>query len=46
VLRPGGTLVLVANRFLRYEPEIQAAFGNVRELAGNDSYKVLAADRA
>jgi 16S rRNA (guanine1207-N2)-methyltransferase len=46
VLRPGGSLVLVANRFLRYEPDIQAAFGNVRELAGNDSYKVLAADRA
>ncbi|MBA3469014.1 MAG: methyltransferase, partial [Herpetosiphonaceae bacterium] len=46
VLRPGGALVLVVNRFLRYEPDIQAAFGNGRELAGNDSYKVLAAERA
>jgi 16S rRNA (guanine1207-N2)-methyltransferase len=46
VLAPGGQLYLVANRFLRYEPELEALFGNVREAAGNERYKVLAATLA
>jgi 16S rRNA (guanine1207-N2)-methyltransferase len=40
-LRPGGRFYVVANRFLPYEDEIAAAFGNVREVAGDGRYKVL-----
>lgn len=45
VLRPGGALWLVANRFLRYEPHIEATFGNVAERAGDTRFKVLVAYR-
>lgn len=45
VLRPGGALWLVANRFLKYEPDLQAAFGNVAERAGDERYKVLQATK-
>ncbi|MBM7842522.1 methyltransferase [Herpetosiphon giganteus] len=45
VLAPNGQLVIVANRFLRYEPLLEAALGNVRELAGDQRYKVLLAER-
>ncbi|HYF66474.1 MAG TPA: class I SAM-dependent methyltransferase, partial [Herpetosiphonaceae bacterium] len=45
VLRPGGALWLVANRFLRYEPHIEATFGNVVERAGDSRFKVLVATR-
>ncbi|HEX9441586.1 MAG TPA: methyltransferase, partial [Roseiflexaceae bacterium] len=44
-LRPAGRFYLVANRFLPYEPNIEAAFGNVREVAGDGRYKVLLATR-
>ncbi|WP_054534128.1 methyltransferase [Herpetosiphon geysericola] len=44
VLAPNGQLVIVANRFLRYEPLLEADLGNVRELAGDQRYKVLLAE--
>lgn len=45
VLRPGGRLYLVANRFLKYEPTMRDAFGNVIEVEGNSRYKVLKAEK-
>jgi 16S rRNA (guanine1207-N2)-methyltransferase len=45
VLRPGGAFWLVANRFLRYEPHLEATFGNVAERAGDARFKVLVAYR-
>lgn len=45
VLRPRGRLYLVANRFLKYEPTIRTAFGNVVEVSGNSRYKVLRAEK-
>lgn len=44
-LRPAGRFYLVANRFLPYERDIASAFGNVREVAGDGRYKVLAGIR-
>jgi 16S rRNA (guanine1207-N2)-methyltransferase len=44
-LRSGGRFYLVANRFLPYNDEIRAAFGNVQEIAGDGRYKVLLAIR-
>ena len=46
VLRPGGHFYLVANRFLKYEPVLQAHFQQVAEVAGNTRYKVLRAHTA
>jgi 16S rRNA (guanine1207-N2)-methyltransferase len=46
VLAPRGRLYLVANRFLRYEPAMQEAFGAVASLRENTRYKVLLAKRA
>lgn len=43
VLRPGGRLFLVANRFLPYEPEIARVFGNVAVAWSDARYKVLTA---
>ena len=43
VLRPRGRFYLVANRFLKYEPTLQAHFKTVEEVAGNTRYKVLRA---
>ncbi len=40
-----GTLWLVANRHLPYERELAAAFGEVAELGGDGSFKVLRASR-
>lgn len=45
-LESGGRFAVVANRFLAYEPRVQAIFGNVTELAGDTRYKVLAATKA
>lgn len=45
VLRPGGSVWVVANRFLSYEAHMEAVFGNVVEAAGNSRYKVLMAIR-
>lgn len=43
-LRRRGRFYLVANRFLKYEPVLQASFQHVHEVAGNGRYKVLRAD--
>lgn len=40
-LRRGGRFYLVANRFLKYEPRLAAAFGNVETVAETSRYKVL-----
>jgi 16S rRNA (guanine1207-N2)-methyltransferase len=45
-LLPGGRLTLVANRFIRYERALQAAFGNVRRLADTGRFHVLEASKA
>lgn len=45
VLRPGGQLVLVANRHLPYEAALQARFGKVDETAGDGRFKILTALR-
>jgi 16S rRNA (guanine1207-N2)-methyltransferase len=44
-LAPGGRLYVVANRFLAYEPIARASFADVREVAGDERYKVLLAQR-
>jgi 16S rRNA (guanine1207-N2)-methyltransferase len=43
VLRPGGRLFLVANRFLRYGNLISETFGNVETAYADDRYHVLTA---
>jgi 16S rRNA (guanine1207-N2)-methyltransferase len=45
VLRPGGRLFLVANRFLRYGDLIKEAFGSVETAYADNRYHVLAAAR-
>jgi 16S rRNA (guanine1207-N2)-methyltransferase len=44
-LAPAGRFFVVANRFLPYERDLLAAFGNAREVAGDTRYKVLLAVR-
>lgn len=44
-LRPGGSLILVANAFLPYETLLRDALGQVRTLAQNNRYKILSAQR-
>ncbi|MDY7026593.1 MAG: methyltransferase, partial [Pseudomonadota bacterium] len=41
-LKPGGKLLIVANRFLPYEPTILSTFGNCKELSNNSRYKIIA----
>lgn len=41
VLKPEGRFYLVANRFLKYEPALLAAFKDMREVHGDTRYKVL-----
>ncbi len=45
ILRPGGRLLLVANRHLPYEATLAGAFGKVEELAGDGKFKILQASR-
>jgi 16S rRNA (guanine1207-N2)-methyltransferase len=45
ILKPGGRLQLVANRFLSYEEVIQPLFGNVSTRYQDTRFKVLAATR-
>jgi 16S rRNA (guanine1207-N2)-methyltransferase len=40
-LNPGGRLVIVANRFIRYQQLIQQIFGNASVLAESSQYHVL-----
>jgi 16S rRNA (guanine1207-N2)-methyltransferase len=42
-LLPGGTISMVCNRFLRYEPILERLVGPVREAAGDRQFKVLVA---
>ncbi|MDB6164480.1 MAG: rRNA methyltransferase, partial [Xanthomonadaceae bacterium] len=44
-LRPGGRLLLVANRHLPYEAVLDAQFGDVRMLAQQSGFKVICATR-
>lgn len=46
VLAPRGRFYLVANQFLRYEPSMREAFGNVTTIAQDRKYKVLLAEDA
>jgi 16S rRNA (guanine1207-N2)-methyltransferase len=46
VLQPTGRFYLVANRFLKYEPALQASFQEVKEVGGNTKYKVIRAREA
>lgn len=41
LLRPGGTLWMVANRHLAYEQALRAGFADVTETGGNNRYKLL-----
>ncbi len=45
-LRPGGLLLLVANRHLPYEQILNDSFGQVRVVAERDGFKVIAATRS
>ncbi len=45
MLKPAGTLWLVANRHLPYEAEARARFAAVEEIAGDPRYKILAAKK-
>jgi 16S rRNA (guanine1207-N2)-methyltransferase len=45
-LRPGGRLLLVANRHLPYESVLDAHFGNTRTLAQQAGFKVIEAVKA
>lgn len=45
LLRPKGTLVLVANRHLPYETTLSSCFATVSELDGDNRFKVLQADQ-
>jgi len=42
-VRPGGKLILVANRHLPYEAWLSHHFQHVQEITANHSYKVIAA---
>ena len=44
-LRAGGSIYVVCNRFLRYEPTLERLVGPVQEVAGASRYKVLLARR-
>ncbi len=44
-LKPGGRLVMVANRQLPYEPVLSSAFGSSQEIARDNRFKVFLARR-
>ena len=43
VMRDGGRFYIVANAFLKYEPQLRGTFNNVTEVANDGQYKVLLA---
>ncbi len=45
MLRPGGTLWMVANRHLPYEGDLDAAFARWQEVGGEGAYKLIVATR-
>ncbi len=46
LLRPRGTLWLVANRHLPYEKELSARFASHEEIGGDRAFKLIRAERA
>jgi 16S rRNA (guanine1207-N2)-methyltransferase len=46
VLCDGGSLLLVANRFLKYEPHVNRVFGNWEIVREDGRYKVLRATKS
>lgn len=45
LLKPKGTLVMVANRHLPYETTLASSFAQVQELEGDNRFKILQADQ-
>jgi 16S rRNA (guanine1207-N2)-methyltransferase len=45
ILKPRGALLMVANRHLPYEAELDAKFARVEELAGTGAFKIFRATR-
>lgn len=45
MLSPRGQLFMVANRHLPYEGDLSAAFGEVREIGGDNRFKIVQAAR-
>ncbi|WP_158966788.1 class I SAM-dependent methyltransferase [Chachezhania sediminis] len=45
ILRPGGQLILVANRHLPYEETLATRFGDVTEIGGDNRFKIIRAVR-
>jgi 16S rRNA (guanine1207-N2)-methyltransferase len=45
VIVPGGTFLLVANRFIPYDQGIHTTYGNVRTIAETNRYRLFAATR-
>ncbi len=45
ILKPRGSLLMVANRHLPYEADLDAKFARVEELAGSGAFKVFRATR-
>lgn len=45
MLSPRGQLYMVANRHLPYEGDLAAAYGEVREIGGDNRFKIVQAAR-
>lgn len=45
MISPNGQLLMVANRHLPYETTLQALFAKVEEIAGDNRFKILRAER-
>jgi 16S rRNA (guanine1207-N2)-methyltransferase len=45
ILKPRGALLMVANRHLPYESELDAKFARVEELSGSGAFKIFRATR-
>ena len=43
-LQPGGRLIIVVNRFLRYERWLEGLFARISESGGNKRFRVLTAE--
>ena len=44
-LKPGGRLLMVANRGLPYDPVLKAGFKDVQELRSEGGFRVISARR-
>ncbi|KAG1713813.1 Ribosomal RNA small subunit methyltransferase C [Nymphon striatum] len=45
ILKPRGQLLMVANRHLPYEGELDTKFGHIEELSGSGAFKIFRASR-